>query len=245
MVQTSRVFHELHFLESQDIDDDSSLSHFRREPFEAYVRTLIDMGKCSHNFCQQIIKLYIQRYKEAANVFDKEIVLNKGNAKVLANSYGLIVIALLVIAEDIKAAEAALARHGTEIPNYLGHRDFEVSEQLIDFWNEGRQEDWDNLVIKPSISGIYPTNIIKLLRTKKVNPKPVIKKVEMLNLDDDAGFAPVPPVAGGNNEPAPPHNPEDDSVLQRDFGPQIDFCLSIYMLDCYYVYGPDKINPSH
>lgn len=80
----------------------------------------------------------------------------------------LVLVIVCLINNDIPLAEKLYQEYCGEIPGFIKSSESMAASNLIDYYQQGDQQAFDKMCLRPPISVIYPNNIVRKLRKLKV-----------------------------------------------------------------------------
>jgi len=185
IVQASNIYKEL----LNDLEEDGQ-HHVKGEVVTSYATLLVKTKK----------------YGECITLFERELatkkeIQSKTGTRQNLDTLALTIITLYVVVGDLEKAEKRLQDFSIDIRDFIKTSEFDVSEKMIEAYNEGNQENFDKTVSRTVFNNIFPLHIIKDLRKVKVQMKmkKAIKK-KSLHLEDDEQIQSQPAYENFNND---------------------------------------------
>jgi len=135
------------------------------------------------------------------NLLQKKEIQSKTGTRQNLDTLALTIVTLYVVVGDLEKAEKRLQDFSIDIRDFIKTSEFDVSEKMIEAYNEGNQENFDKTVARTVFNNIFPLHIIKDLRKVKVQMKmkKAIKK-KSLHLEDDEQIQVQPAYENFNND---------------------------------------------
>ncbi|KAL4466570.1 hypothetical protein ABPG72_010621 [Tetrahymena utriculariae] len=173
LIQNSQHDEGIKFLESGIEDADASEKMYnKKEIFDYYLEVLVEIGKYSQAI--SMIKKQFTNPTDTKNRFQTP-------------SYALCIICLCLIEDEVLRAESEFNALCQQIPGFYSAREYEICEAMIKAYNDRDQEEFTALSQKPAVTNLYPSNIPRLLKKKKLkNPQ---KKLQQQNVQQNQQFS--------------------------------------------------------
>ncbi|CAD8079593.1 unnamed protein product [Paramecium primaurelia] len=115
------------------------------------------------------ILIETQQYHKVADLYMKEITkFREEHMKYPLSQYALIIIVMYILQDEIIRANQELEQLIIQVYNFHKSSEFRAVDQMLNSYEKGDQNQFNDAVMKACVTSIYPPNIVRALRKVKV-----------------------------------------------------------------------------
>ncbi|CAD8120666.1 unnamed protein product [Paramecium sonneborni] len=127
------------------------------------------------------ILIETKQYHKVADLYMKEITkFREEHMKYPLNQYALIIIVMYILQDEIIRANQELEQLIIVVYNFHKSSEFKAVDQMLNSYEKGDQDQFNDAIMKTCVTSIYPPNIVRALRKVKVR---VIKIHQKQNIN--------------------------------------------------------------